>query len=170
MDQERPWERDEQLEAETMRKRIEEAYSRGGGNRSGLEPVMKQIIKELERIETLASPSPSAAAKAEQPEGTVGEMTPDRAIYFLKRFKRDEKMLGPHEQWALDLSIASLSAQVQDVAGWEKREREARAKALEEAAKVAEDKAQAWSTSKGGEIDACLDTAAAIRALQSEEP
>lgn len=52
----------------------------------------------------------------------------------------------------------------------QKREREARAAALEEAAKVAEDKAQAWSTSKGGEIDACLDTAAAIRALQSEEP
>lgn len=51
----------------------------------------------------------------------------------------------------------------------EKRESEARAAALEEAAKVAEDKAQAWSTSKGGEIDACLDTAAAIRALQSEE-
>ncbi|MCZ7938476.1 hypothetical protein [Agrobacterium salinitolerans] len=59
-------------------------------------------------------PAPSVAVKAEQPEGTVGEMTPGRAIYFLERFKREEKMLGPHEQWALDFSIAALSAQVQD--------------------------------------------------------
>ncbi|MEJ1172654.1 DUF551 domain-containing protein [Agrobacterium sp. CMT1] len=66
-----------------------------------------------------APPAPSVAVKAEQPEGTVGEMTPGRAIYFLERFKREEKMLGPHEQWALDFSIAALSAQVQDVAGWQ---------------------------------------------------
>lgn len=62
MDQERPWEREDIPEAETMRKRIENAYTRGGGSRSGLEPVMKQIIKELERIEALAI----AAAPAKQ--------------------------------------------------------------------------------------------------------
>ncbi len=63
-----------------------------------------------------APTAPSVAVKVEQPEGTAGEMTPDRAIYFLKRFKGEEKMLGPHEQWALDFSISTLSAQVQDVA------------------------------------------------------
>ncbi len=41
--------------------------------------------------------------------GRAGEMTPDRAIYFLERFKREEKMLGPNEQWALEFAIAALS-------------------------------------------------------------
>jgi hypothetical protein len=44
-------------------------------------------------------------------EGCVGEMTANRAIYFLERFKGDEKMLGPHEQWALDFAISTLSPQ-----------------------------------------------------------
>ena len=59
MDQERPWEREDMPEAQTMRKRIEDAYSRRGGK---LEPVMQQIIKELERIEALALP-PFPASK-----------------------------------------------------------------------------------------------------------
>ena len=83
--------------------------------------VARDIEKNAERSFALKDfnppqPAPSATVKAEQPDGTVGEMTPDRAIYFLKRFKGEEKMLGPHEQWALDFSIAILSAQVQDVA------------------------------------------------------
>lgn len=36
-------------------------------------------------------------------------MAPDRAIYFLERFKREEKMLGPHEQEAIDIAIAALT-------------------------------------------------------------
>jgi hypothetical protein len=36
-------------------------------------------------------------------------MTPSRAIYFLKRFKREEKLLGPNEQLAIDFSIEVLS-------------------------------------------------------------
>ena len=56
MDQERPWEREEHQEAETMRERIKDRYRRSGGR---LEPVMNQIIAELERIEALVtSPSP----------------------------------------------------------------------------------------------------------------
>jgi hypothetical protein len=35
-------------------------------------------------------------------------MTADRAIYFLKRFKSEEKMLGPNEQKALDFAIEAL--------------------------------------------------------------
>lgn len=35
-------------------------------------------------------------------------MTPERAIFFLNRFKHDEKMLGPNEQAALEYAIAAL--------------------------------------------------------------
>lgn len=47
-------------------------------------------------------------------EGRVGEMTAGRAVYFLERFKGDEKMLGPNEQWALDFAIAVLSGAGED--------------------------------------------------------
>jgi hypothetical protein len=40
-------------------------------------------------------------------------MTAERAAYFLRRFKHDEKMLGPNEQAALDFAIAVLAAQRQ---------------------------------------------------------
>ncbi len=36
-------------------------------------------------------------------------MTAERAIYFLERFKREEKLLGPNEQLALDFAIAALT-------------------------------------------------------------
>lgn len=42
-------------------------------------------------------------ARATQP------MTSERAAYFLRRFKHDEKMLGPNEQCALDFAIAALA-------------------------------------------------------------
>lgn len=41
--------------------------------------------------------------------GELPEMTPQRAIYFLERFKRDEKMLGPNEQASLDFAIRRLA-------------------------------------------------------------
>lgn len=55
MDQERPWEREEHPEAETMRERIKDRYRRSGGR---LEPVMNQVIAELERIEALVTTPP----------------------------------------------------------------------------------------------------------------
>lgn len=55
------------------------------------------------------SSQPNVAADWKGREGCVGAMTPSRAVYFLERFKREEKMLGPHEQWALDFAIAALS-------------------------------------------------------------
>src|SRR5690606_26921575 len=57
----------------------------------------------------LQRPTPSAPVVDDAREGCVGSMTPERATFFLRRFKRDEKMLGPHEQWALDYAIAALS-------------------------------------------------------------
>lgn len=40
---------------------------------------------------------------------TMPAMTPKRCSFFLRRFKNDEKMLGPNEQLALDYAIAALS-------------------------------------------------------------
>ena len=37
-------------------------------------------------------------------------VTPERALYFMERFKREEKLLGPHEQAAVDFVIGLLSA------------------------------------------------------------
>lgn len=37
-------------------------------------------------------------------------MTASRALYFMERFKREEKLLGPNEQAAVDFVIAMLSA------------------------------------------------------------
>lgn len=46
---------------------------------------------------------------AEHGRGEAGEMDAKRATFFLERFKRDEKMLGPNEQAALDFAIAALT-------------------------------------------------------------
>jgi hypothetical protein len=40
-----------------------------------------------------------------------GGMTACRAVYFMERFKREEKLLGPNEQAALDFVIAVLERQ-----------------------------------------------------------
>jgi hypothetical protein len=47
-----------------------------------------------------------------RPEECRGEMTSERAIYFLNRFKSEEKLLGPHERWAIDFAVAALAANV----------------------------------------------------------
>jgi hypothetical protein len=36
-------------------------------------------------------------------------MTAHRAMYFMERFKREEKLLGPNEQAAVDFVIAMLN-------------------------------------------------------------
>jgi len=38
-------------------------------------------------------------------------MTAERAAFFLRRFKNEEKMLGPNEQAAIDFAIAALTQQ-----------------------------------------------------------
>ncbi|WP_221885599.1 hypothetical protein, partial [Pseudomonas aeruginosa] len=58
----------------------------------------------------LAQPSP-APAEAERPE-----MSPERAAYFMRRFKSEEKLLGPNEQAAVDY-VLSLLAQHDRIVG-----------------------------------------------------
>lgn len=65
----------------------------------------------------LHAPTPPAQPSDAVREGCVGEMTPRRACHFLRRFKNDEKMLGRHEQWALDFAIAALTSTPAAVGG-----------------------------------------------------
>lgn len=60
-------------------------------------------------------------AKAQPPEPTqepVSKMTAGRAVYFMERFKREEKLLGPNEQAALDFVISMLQRQTEPLV-WE---------------------------------------------------
>lgn len=50
--------------------------------------------------------------RLERPNECRGEMTSERAIYFLNRFKSEEKLLGAHERWAIDFAVAALAANV----------------------------------------------------------
>lgn len=50
--------------------------------------------------------SQPAQPKKQEP---VEKMTAHRAMYFMERFKREEKLLGPNEQAALDFVIAMLN-------------------------------------------------------------
>lgn len=53
----------------------------------------------------------AAKAVSVEPEGwnpATKPMTADRAAYFMRRFKKEEKLLGPNEQAALDYGIALL--------------------------------------------------------------
>ncbi|WP_139147319.1 LysM peptidoglycan-binding domain-containing protein [Pseudomonas aeruginosa] len=61
----------------------------------------------------LAHPSP---AQAEQAEAERPEMSPERAAYFMRRFKSEEKLLGPNEQAAVDY-VLSLLAQHESIVG-----------------------------------------------------
>ena len=58
--------------------------------------------------EALAQPvQPSQAVEAWNP--STNQMTADRATYFMRRFKHEEKLLGPNEQAAIDYVIALLA-------------------------------------------------------------
>ncbi|MGU5243995.1 hypothetical protein [Pseudomonas aeruginosa] len=68
---------------------------------------------ETEPCDMCAQPSP---AQAEQAEAERPEMSPERAAYFMRRFKSEEKLLGPNEQAAVDY-VLSLLAQHESIVG-----------------------------------------------------
>lgn len=71
----------------------------------------RAILQAVSAVHTRGRPGHAAIKTAPSTrDGRVGEMNAGRAIYFLQRFKGEEKMLGPHEQWALDFSINALQA------------------------------------------------------------
>ena len=55
------------------------------------------------------------AQQAEPAQELVAKMTAGRAVYFMERFKREEKLLGPNEQAALDFVISMLEQQAEPV-------------------------------------------------------
>ncbi|MDI2703204.1 hypothetical protein QJ517_06030 [Pseudomonas aeruginosa] len=72
---------------------------------------------------SLRWPCPKHPA-VEQAEAEGPEMSPERAAYFMRRFKSEEKLLGPNEQAAVDY-VLSLLAQHDRIVG------ELRAKAVQ---------------------------------------
>lgn len=84
-------------------------YTPNESEKSLLIDAIYGVVSDIhEKLRALIPSSPGVEAEE---EGRVGEMTPRRAVYFLKRFKSEEKMLGPNEQWALEFAIAVLSAE-----------------------------------------------------------
>lgn len=67
----------------------------------------------LDEEPTTAQPSP---LQSEQAEAERPEMSPERAAYFMRRFKSEEKLLGPNEQAAVDY-VLSLLAQHESIVG-----------------------------------------------------
>ncbi|EPK5948658.1 hypothetical protein L4513_001913 [Pseudomonas aeruginosa] len=74
---------------------------------------MKGDAELTEMREANAQPSPAQAEKA---EAERPEMSPERAAYFMRRFKSEEKLLGPNEQAAVDY-VLSLLAQHDRIVG-----------------------------------------------------
>ncbi|MFG8636777.1 hypothetical protein ACEPT5_05920 [Pseudomonas aeruginosa] len=60
--------------------------------------------------------APAEALKPGQAEAERPEMSPERAAYFMRRFKSEEKLLGPNEQAAVDY-VLSLLAQHDRIVG-----------------------------------------------------
>ncbi|QTQ95479.1 hypothetical protein [Pseudomonas aeruginosa] len=60
--------------------------------------------------------APAEALKSEQAEVERPEMSSERAAYFMRRFKSEEKLLGPNEQAAVDY-VLSLIAQHERIVG-----------------------------------------------------
>ncbi|MFU5001891.1 hypothetical protein [Pseudomonas paraeruginosa] len=71
-------------------------------------------------------------AQADQAEAERQEMSSERAAYFMRRFKAEEKMLGPNEQAAVDY-VLSLIAQHERIVGELRADRDSWAKRWVEA-------------------------------------
>ncbi|WP_255342065.1 hypothetical protein [Pseudomonas aeruginosa] len=60
-------------------------------------------------------------AQAEQAEAERPEMSSERAAYFMRRFKAEEKMLGPNEQAAVDYVLSLIAQHERIVKAWIER-------------------------------------------------
>ena len=72
----------------------------------------KRLIALVRKHTAAASPAPDAQTPAQ----ALKPMTAGRAEFFMERFKREEKLLGPNEQAAVDFVIAMLQAAQQEAA------------------------------------------------------
>lgn len=67
-----------------------------------IEPSNPAVLKFVAMV--------SANADSQEP---VEKMTAHRAAFFMERFKREEKLLGPNEKAAVDFVIAMLDTHLQ---------------------------------------------------------
>ncbi|WP_225037712.1 hypothetical protein [Pseudomonas aeruginosa] len=82
--------------------------ARVAAKHTAFDELLREVGPELD-----AQPSP---AQAEQAEAERPEMSSERAAYFMRRFKSEEKLLGPNEQAAVDY-VLSLIAQHERIVG-----------------------------------------------------
>lgn len=82
----------------------------------------------LDEEPATAQPSP---LQSEQAEAERPEMSPERAAYFMRRFKSEEKLLGPNEQAAVDY-VLSLLAQHDRIVGELRADRDSWAEQAEQ--------------------------------------
>ncbi|WP_229997979.1 hypothetical protein [Pseudomonas aeruginosa] len=79
----------------------------------------------------MKAPTQPSPAQAEQAEAERPEMSPERAAYFMRRFKSEEKLLGPNEQAAVDY-VLSLLAQHDRIVGELRADRDSWAEQAEQ--------------------------------------
>lgn len=65
-----------------------------------------KLLQEMTEAEAFTALAARQPVGQDQREGCEGAMPDSRVAFFLGRFRRVEKLLGPHEQWALDVAIS----------------------------------------------------------------
>ena len=94
-----------------------------GGVRFSAGVSSRLVVEAAQRLNEFES---TPEQEAERPE-----MSPERAAYFMRRFKSEEKLLGPNEQAAVDY-VLSLLAQHESIVGALRAENAKLSEALDE--------------------------------------
>lgn len=79
-----------------------------------LDGATRQMLNTPQRADCYSSMEELRSALAQQgepPEYPASPMTAKRAAYFMERFKKEEKLLGPNEQAAVDFVLEMLAQQ-----------------------------------------------------------
>lgn len=85
----------------------------GSGEQAPASQEYSKMIAEQVGINSLthAETDATMSVRGVSDRGRIKPMTADRAAFFMIRFKREEKLLGPNEQAAVDFVIAMLNSQ-----------------------------------------------------------
>ncbi|HFH2507271.1 hypothetical protein [Pseudomonas aeruginosa] len=94
-----------------------------GGVRFSAGVSSRLVVEAAQRLNEFES---TPEQEAERPE-----MSPERAAYFMRRFKSEEKLLGPNEQAAVDY-VLSLLAQHESIVGELRSDRDSWAEQAEQ--------------------------------------
>lgn len=140
-------------------------HARTTGGTAGPDAALMNACERAERVLSLGGMGAAFMrgcddheANAEQAEEERPEMSSERAAYFMRRFRSEEKLLGPNEQAAVDY-VLSLIAQHERIVGELRAENE----------RLANDRDRANQFANGAalEINAAL---ARVAELEKREP